>query len=411
MVQDITGIAGLNGGRGITVPFVGASADVREREVQKNLASRMAIQINAKRFKLGRDLYPEEIQAIHDAVYTDDLEAARKEVAARDLAMAAVPGLKTYSKTEEEVQRRVINFLDSKGIHDVNQRNYRAKIKELNGIQKSELLQKVPEYEDFLSIPPFAESKDEAQARKNRTSYFDARKSITADMHDQQVPLDRALKNGDIDVTQWRSMRSDARSKSFAMIEGLSKNPDFKAVVDQQTQMPTDPGDWAYQTYSAIEPMDYNGNGVIDDDDWTKYYDTRQAFLQSQPDSIRNYIEHRQTFSMTPDEKSFTQAQDQMDAFRRIPKWIGLDSASSRMAEQVLKDVSTLARLTPGKDTRLQILMTMPGLSNQERMAALVALRAPLNPQRLEYFQSHPLLAKWFPDYMPNADSFINYGA
>jgi hypothetical protein len=39
-------------------------------------------------------------------------------------------------------------------------------------------------------------------------------------------------------------------------------------------------------------------------------------------------------------------------------------------------------------------------------MAALQANAAPLNPMRFDYYNNHPLMQKWYPDYAPTPPSF-----
>ena len=153
--------------------------------------------------------------------------------------------------------------------------------------------------------------------------------------------------------------------------------------------------------------MDFNGNGFIDDEDWDQFYQLKDSFMSSLPTNIRNYIEERRRISMTPLEQEYETAQDQYGVYRDIPKWIGFSVEQSRRAENILRDVRMLASLSPESDNRLSMILTMPGLTGEDKALAIQAMRAPLNPQRLFYWNDKPLLTKFYPDFAPNPESFF----
>ena len=406
-VQDITAMMGINDSRGVNLPFFGATTDVRDREVQKNLANRVANRLAQQRYELGRDLYPNEVQDIRDYVYGEELQEARKVVSAMDLLASQIPGLKVYSDTAKEVHERVATWMTQNGVEGATAKNTVSRYKELNSLQRANLLKSVPEFEDILAIPPFAETGAEKVERQARTSYFGAIDTAKGLLSATQQDLDSALAKGDINIIDWRKGRSGARTQYGAGLNGLRNVPEFKAIADKEQVMPEDPADAAWIQYNAITPTDFNGNGFVDDDDYDRFYAMKKQFMASIPANIRNYIEERRRVSMTPLEQEYEYAQDQYGVYRDIPKWVGFSADQSRTAENILNDVRILSSLSPEQDNRLAMILTMPNLTSEDRALAVQAMRAPLNPQRLFYWNDKPLLTKFYPDYTPNPESFF----
>ncbi len=406
-VQDITAMMGINDSRGVNLPFFGATTDVRDRAVQKNLANRVATRLAARRFELGRDLYPNEVQHIRDYVYENELSIARKTVSAMDLLSSQIPGVKVYSDTAMEVHKRVATWMTENGVEGATAKNTVQRYKELNSLQRANLLKSVPEFEDILAIPPFAETGAEKVERQARTSYFGAIDTAKGLLSATQQDLDSALAKGDINIIEWRKGRSTARSQYGAGLQGLQNVPEFKAIADKERTLPEDPADAAWTNYNAITPTDFNGNGFIDDDDYDQFYTMKDQFMAAIPAHIRNYIEERRRVSMTPLEQEYETAQDQYGVYRDIPKWVGFTADQSRRAENILRDVQVLASLSPQEDNRLAMILTMPGLSSEDRALAIQAQRAAYNPQRLFYWNDKPLLSKFYPDYAPSPDQYF----
>ena len=62
------------------------------------------------------------------------------------------------------------------------------------------------------------------------------------------------------------------RFQCTAGLNGLKNVPEFKAIADKERDLPEDPADAAWTQFNAIAPMDFNGNGFIDDEDWDQFY-------------------------------------------------------------------------------------------------------------------------------------------
>jgi len=90
------------------------------------------------------------------------------------------------------------------------------------------------------------------------------------------------------------------------------------------------------------------------------------------------------TKNQTPTEKEWSQALDEYNAYKQIPRWLGI--TPDQTAERV-KEEATYATMR----------QTNPAGANAYRLThALLRRKLPTNPARDTYLLQHPLLQKWF---------------
>jgi len=105
---------------------------------------------------------------------------------------------------------------------------------------------------------------------------------------------------------------------------------------------------------------------------------------------------------MTPTEVEYTRAQSTLNDFFDIPKYLGLTQPEGEAADKVLEQARALARLAPGRTSITEVVMQMPGITNEEKVLALRALRAGRNPRRFAFWASHTEeLDTFYPDLKP----------
>jgi len=401
-VQDLTSQIGINQSKGLTVPWIGPSGDVRERETSRELAARVHRALDEARKTSGRDLYPEEVNAIRRNVWETQTEDARQSVAARDMIVAALPGVKTHAADIDDVRKRASDWMTSIGVEGVQPSNVAYQYTKLDRITKDRLLQELPEFEDVLAVPPWQETGQGKVERVARSNYFKARDNLFANYTKEQRSADDALEAGTIDSQQWREIHDRISKNRAGGIQALEEDPTFKPFLDIERQAPSRPEELAYDTLAKLTPTDVNENGVIDDEDMDIYFDVREKHVRSQPGWIQDYILERQSMNDTPAERDFGLAGRVLGEYFDIPKWVGFSTEESNVATRVLERAREFAKLSKVPTSMTQLIMTMPGLTREERQIGMAAQNAQVNPARFQFWVANPELDYWYPDFRPS---------
>jgi len=401
-VQDVTALMGIDSGKGLNVPWIGPSVDIREREVKRVLAGRLGARVENFRKLNGRDPYPDEVTAMREFVQEHEIASARREVAARDIPAAIIPGLKPHDPEYTRIRERAAAWMSTQGVEKVTAKNVVAKYRKLTKFQKVALTRMIPEFGDVLAVPPFQESGQDKSMRQAKEGFFRNRDLVMATVAQEQRKLDTALEMGNITPVEYRHMRSTLRTRMSAGLDALEQNPEFSPFITMERQVPTQPEEMAYMDYQKMEPQDANQNGIIDEEDMRLFFNARRGYLQNQSPWVRDYIRTRRELQMTPTEIEYTRAQTTLNDFFDIPKYIGLSQPEGEAADKVLEQARALARLAPGRTSITEVVMQMPGISNQEKILALRALRAGRNPQRFAFWSTHAEeLDTFYPDLKP----------
>lgn len=402
-LQDVTAVMGIDGGKGLSVPFLGPSTDMREREVRRILVGRVAGKVEQFRKQNGRDPYPTEVTDIRESVWQTDIKSARQEAALRDIPAFFTPGLRVHDPDYTNARDRAAMWMTAHGLEGVNGRNVVSKYKNLNQLQKANLLQLVPEFQDVLGIPPWEESGAQKKVRTTREKFFRARDVIMSNTAREQRRFDSALEQGNIGPVEYRGLRSDLRIRMAGSLDSLENNPDYKPFLARERNVPTEPAELAYMDYQKLEPQDANGNGVVDEDDMQLFFEVKRQYLNQQPEWVRDYIRTRQEFQMTPMEIEFTRAQAILGQFFEIPKYLGLTKGQGDEADKIIKISRTLAQALPGKTSLTEVIMKglPPEVAPESRLLALTALRAGRNPDRWAFWMGNRELEAFYPDLRP----------
>lgn len=405
-IQDITAVAGINNGSGLSVPIIGPSTDIREREVARELAGRMSQKIEQFTQANGRPPYEDEVVAIREALWTNELDDARKAYAARDLPSFLLPGLKAHNPDYEASKEKVATWMRVNGIDDATSSNWIGKYKSLDPLAKNRLQESVPEVGDLLAIPPYAESGQDKAVRTAREKFYRNSNLIQSRVAKEQRALDAALTSGKILPKEYRDRRSTLRSNMSSALSALETSPDYRPFMERERAVPSKPEELAYLDFQKLEPQDIDGDGVIGTEDMKQFFDARDAYYSGQPRWVQDYIDSRREVSQTPTEREFTHAQKLLNTYFDIPKYLGLSTSDGEAADSALKKAQAFSDTLPGQVSTAQVVMTLPTLSASERVLALRALAAPRNPQRYTFFRSHDELGAFFPDLSPAEPRF-----
>lgn len=399
-LQDVTALFGVDNGRGLNIPWVGPSGDLREREVRRALTGRLAQRTEEFKTKFGRNPWPDEVQALRDSVWENEITDVRKEVAARDIPAFLMPGLKWHDPDYLQVRERAALWMSTHGV-EATSRDVVFKYRSLNTVQKNQLRQEVPEFNDVLSIPPWQESGMEKTVRQAREGFFKNRDIVMSNTAQEQRKIDAALQEGGITPTTYRDLRSTLRTTMSNQLTMLEQNPDYEPFMRRERVMPTEPQEIAYMDYNKLEPQDLNENGVIDEEDMTTFFDARRVYLLNQPEWVRDYIRDRREVQMTPTEIEFTRTQALLNDFFDIPKYQGMTRDDGNRADDIIAQARTFASAAPGRQSLEEIVMMLPDLSSGDKILALRALTAGRDPRRWQFWNQNRDLAMWYPDLAP----------
>jgi len=402
VVQDLTAIAGINQGSGLTAPIIGASSDLREREVKKVLAGRLATRIDDFRRTNGREPHPDEVQHLRDYVAEHDLKSARIEVAARDFIGGTLGIVRPHDPEFESIRERAAQYMKIFGV-DATARNVTQKYKSLDAIQKAGLNKAIPEFGDVLAIPPYQESPESAKRRKALDQYYRNTTRIQKETARLQRALDTAVESGKILPKEYRDRRADLRQNMSAAITAFETSPDFAPYINSERQAPSKPEEIAYLDFNKLEPQDLDGDGIVGTTDMKAFFQARNDYYRSQPTWIQDYITTRREMSMSNTEQEFTRAQTVLNQYYDVPKYVGLSNDEGDAADGVLSRVDAFLKTLPAGVSlpRARAVMTMPGLAPEERIIALRALQSQRNPARYQFWTGHQELSMWYPDMSP----------
>ncbi|KKM18870.1 hypothetical protein LCGC14_1661350, partial [marine sediment metagenome] len=347
-MRDFTRIMGINEGRGINLPFQGGSNSLFERAVQRELAARVTQRLDAEQAKLGRPLYDDEVVDIRDFVHENEIVGVRRTVAGRDLALAAVPGLRYISPDEVSTMQAARDFMAARGVKVENQRSpiIDAYFNKLSKDQRRELQDEIPAFKEFVSLPVAGQASRERIISQAKRQYFNTVDSIWAPVRRQQRLLDQQFQAGEMDAPTWREARGAQRRDAVMQVEGLKRDPEIQLwLARAEKGLADSPEEFAQREYAQLEPTDIDGDGLILRDDMKVFFEAQRNFLDRQPGWIQDHILSQRTADFTPMEVQYENARGALDAYFDIPRYVGLTGEEGEAAAKVLNQARSIARM------------------------------------------------------------------
>ena len=402
-LRDFTRIMGINEGRGINLPFQGGSNSLFERAVQRELSARVSARIESEQAKLDRPLYDDEVVDIRDFVHEHGIVDVRRTVAARDLALAAVPGLRYTSPDEVSTMQAAREFMVMRGVKVEDERGpiINAYFDKLSRDQRRELQNEIPAFKEFISLPVAGQAAKERVITQAKRQYFSTVDSIWAPVRRQQRLLDEKFQAGEIDAPTWREARGGARRDAVMQVEGLKRDPEIQLWLARAEKGIADsPEEFAQREFAQLEPADIDGDGLILRDDMKAFFEAQRVFLARQPGWVKDHILSQRTASFTPLEAQYENARSGLDGYYDIPRYVGLTEEEGEIASKVITQARSIVRMQPGRQSLLEVVMMLP-VDPTAKNLAIRALRSGPPAARAQYWAAHPELQVFFPDLSP----------